>query len=431
MKKGFIWFLIAAFLFRLGYSLVSPLIEDDEIQIYLLGLKFYTTHLWPFFGPDVEYTHSQIPGALQGILVGLPLFLFPVPESPILFLNILCFGGLCLLSWYISRRLPDIPWWIIWGFVMTAPWTLRFGCRVVNPSYLQPFSILFFIGFFECSGIYKNNLINKRLSFFLMGFSLLSITQLHLSWILLPPFLIYAVFREYGAGWKQVIRSVTLAVLGILLGSLLLIPTLLSGEVSGAGSLQQNIQFNWSNISNLPVILTRLLSFSSYEIPYMLGEDNPVRMAVISENPWIAPFTLVLLVAGFVQVAFYILSFFMTNKTEGWQSIKWITLGSVVLIYLSFFFSVKGPSSHTFYVMMPLIMIYSFYCYTNLLRWRSAVKKGAVVLLLSGMIFHAGVGRYYSGLSIYAKRQDIEKAIKTKDYTKVGLRRADIWGVGY
>ncbi len=431
MKKGFIWFLIAAFLLRLGYSLVSPLIEDDEIQIYLLGLKFYTTHLWPFFGPDVEYTHSQIPGALQGILVGLPLFLFPVPESPILFLNILCFGGLCLLSWYISRRLPDIPWWIIWGFVMTAPWTLRFGCRLVNPSYLQPFSILFFIGFLECSGIYKNNLINKGLAFFLMGFSLLSIAQLHLSWILLPPFLIYAVFREYGAGWKKVIRSTALIVVGILFGALLLIPTLLSGEVNGAGILQRNIQVNWGNISNLPIILTRLLSFSSYEIPYMLGEDNPVRMAVIRENPWITPFTVILFVVGFVQVAFYIISFFVTNKTAGWQPLRWITLGSVVLIYLSFFFSVKGPSSHTFYVMMPLIMIYSFYCYNNLMRWRNAFKKGAAVLLLSSIVFHAGVGRYYSGLSIYAKRQDIEKAIKAKDYTKVGLRRADIWGSGY
>jgi len=80
---------------------------------------------------------------------------------------------------------------------------------------------------------------------------------------------------------------------------------------------------------------------------------------------------------------------------------------------------------------MPLIMLYSFYCYNNLMRWPSAVKKAAVVLLLSGVVFHAGVGKYYFGLSIYAKRPVIEKAIKKKDYSKVGLRRADVWRSGY
>ncbi len=431
MKKGFIWFLIAAFLLRLGYSLVSPLIEDDEIQVYLLGLKFYTTHLWPFFGPDVEYTHSQIPGALQGILVGLPLFIIPLPESPILLLNILCFGGLGLLAWYINKRLPEIPWWIVWGFVMTAPWTLRFGCRIVNPSYVQPFSILFFIGFFESSGIYKNKVINKGLAFFLMGFSMLSVMQLHLSWILLLPFILYAILKESAGRWNALAKSAAWLCSGIIVGSLLLIPTIISGEFNSAGNLHDNVLLNRNNIGNLPTILARMLSFSSYEIPYMLGEDNPVRMAVIRENPWMAPFTVILLVAGMVQVVFYIISFFLKNKAEGWHSIRWITLGAVIIVYLSFFFSVKGPSSHTYYVLMPLIMLYSFYCYNNLMRWPTAVKKAAVVLLLSGVVFHAGVGKYYFGLSIYPKRLVIEKAIKTKDYSKVGLRRADVWGSGY
>lgn len=431
MKKGFVWLLIVAFLLRLGYSLVSPIIEDDEIQVYLLGLKFYTTHLWPYFGPDVEYTHSQIPGALQGILVGLPLFLMPIPESPIIFLNILCFGGLALLAWYISKRTPEIPWWIVWGFVMTAPWTLRFGCRVVNPSYVQPFSILFFIGFFESSGIYKKTIINKGLAFFLMGFSMLSVMQLHLSWILLLPFMVYALLKESGAGSKALIRSAAWLGTGIIAGSLLLIPTIVSGKLNSGGNLHDNVLLNWNNIGNLPTILTRMFSYSSYEIPYMLGEDNPVRMAVIRENLWMAPFTIVLFVAGMVQVVFYIISFFLKNRAEGWNQIRWITVGAILIVYLSFFFSVKGPSSHTYYVLMPLIMLYSFYCYNNLMRWRSAVKKAAMALLLSGVIFHAGVGKYYTGLSIYAKRKVIENAIKTKDYSTIGLRRADVWGSGY
>ena len=62
--------LILAFLFRLGFGLCSAFQDLDSIQIYLLGLKFYTTRAWPYFGPDVVWGEIQIPGALQGVLVG-------------------------------------------------------------------------------------------------------------------------------------------------------------------------------------------------------------------------------------------------------------------------------------------------------------------------------------------------------------------------
>ena len=73
-------FLSAAFVYRLLLGLRGAWGEDPR-QIYLIGLKFFTTGSWPYFGPDVVYTTSQIPGALQGVLVGVPLFLVPIPES--------------------------------------------------------------------------------------------------------------------------------------------------------------------------------------------------------------------------------------------------------------------------------------------------------------------------------------------------------------
>src|SRR2546422_8495415 len=89
--------LVSAFLFRLAFGLCSPLwtASEDEKQIYLIGLKFFTTRSWPWFGPDVTNA-IQIPGALQGLLVGLPFYVLPIPEGPYIFLNVLSFASLCL-----------------------------------------------------------------------------------------------------------------------------------------------------------------------------------------------------------------------------------------------------------------------------------------------------------------------------------------------
>src|SRR5262249_2222919 len=79
-------FFLAAFAFRFLFGLVCPpiIIAEDETQIYTIGLKCYTTRTWPFFGPDVVgfgASKIQIPGALQGLLVALPLEVWPIPEA--------------------------------------------------------------------------------------------------------------------------------------------------------------------------------------------------------------------------------------------------------------------------------------------------------------------------------------------------------------
>src|ERR1700677_5095708 len=92
-------FLALAFLFRLAFGLCSEIWFIDQQQIYLIGLKYYATGLWPYFGPDVA-ENIQLPGALQGLVIGLPLKVWPIPESPYVFLNLLSFAGLCFLAWY-------------------------------------------------------------------------------------------------------------------------------------------------------------------------------------------------------------------------------------------------------------------------------------------------------------------------------------------
>ena len=76
-------FVAAAFVFRLLFGLSSELFFEDETQIFLIGLRYYATGSWPFFGPDVVWTKSEIPGALQGLLVGAAVRVLPHSGSAV------------------------------------------------------------------------------------------------------------------------------------------------------------------------------------------------------------------------------------------------------------------------------------------------------------------------------------------------------------
>src|SRR5256885_17072223 len=146
--RGVRWPLIlfALFAFRLWFGLSREFFFEDETQIFLIGLRYYATGEWPFFGPDVVWTKSEIPGALQALLVGVPLRIAPYPESPFVLLNVLSFGALAALAGYTAAHLPRAPPWLIRGWVLTIPWTVQFSAHLINTSYILPASVIFFLG---------------------------------------------------------------------------------------------------------------------------------------------------------------------------------------------------------------------------------------------------------------------------------------------
>src|SRR4030095_12681566 len=110
-RRRILLILGACFAFRLLFGLSSEFFFEDETQIFLLGLRYHATDRWPLFGPDVVWTKSEIPGALQALLVGVPLKIAPVPEAPFVLLNLLSFAALAALAWYACRHLPRVPRW--------------------------------------------------------------------------------------------------------------------------------------------------------------------------------------------------------------------------------------------------------------------------------------------------------------------------------
>lgn len=421
--------LLLAFLFRLLFGLCSQFRDEDTKQIYLLGLKFYTTGAWPYFGPDVTHT-IQIPGALQGLVVGLPFYLLPIPEAPYLLLNILSFSSLCFFAWYCTRRLPEIPKWFVWSWLLTAPWTLNFSTHIYNPSYVLPGSILFFVAAIETYPFLSRGLVPRQWANFMMGLALFWIMQFHLSWVVLVPFVALSFYFQIKESGREVLSSIMWFAAGAIVTGSFLVPTFIKyGLAGGLGSTNETVGFNSENLLRhlniVEGVLGRFLSFASFELPRFIGENTAARLAFMKENRWLIPIVIFLTLAGILQcVAMLVLWFKKKHGHQDWKAVKYFTLATVVLLYVSFLFSVKIPLSHTFYVTFPVVMLYSLYCWSEFLK-KSGWQKFAAVFIICGFIFHTGLAATsLRKVSIYVERAKVAEAIKTKDYRLLGERRA-------
>ncbi len=424
-KKASVLFLLF-FTIRFIFGICSEFWFDDEVQIYLIGVKFHAGGHWPFFGPDVIYTNSQIPGALQGLLVGIPFYILPIPESPYILLNLLSFFSLFLLGFYIKKYLtPAIPEWFLWVWIFTAPWVMNFSTHIVNPSYVLPAAILFFVSFLETIPAFRKNFLNYNLSFLFMGFSLLWIFQLHMSWILLIPFIFVAFFYALRKGVRRLSVSALLFLAGCLISGIFVIPTFLKfgfSSVSGGGT-SSNVVLNLSNAAEIFNVIIRLLSLASFEISKFTGCNTKERVQFLTENIWAAPFILFAIIIGFIQIFWMVFSFFRKYDIVEWKAIKKLMIFAILVTFISFLFSVKGPSTHTFYLMLPLMIIYSFYCWQRLLKpkW---LKIIAVIFLFSNLMFHLSLTLHnYKFHSMYKNRKSPLEAIQTKNFYALGNRR--------
>ena len=274
--------LLLSLLVSFGLRFVFPVSRRRYKQVYLLGLKFYTTGAWPYFGPDVTPT-IQIPGALQGLVVGLPFYVLPIPEAPYLFLNILSFSSLCFFAWYCSRRLPEIPKWFVWSWLLTSPWTLNLSTHIYNPSYVLPGAILFFVAAIETYPLLSHGLVPRQWANFMMGLALFWIMQFHLSWVVLVPYVALSFYFQGKELGHRVFSSIMWFAGGAIITGSFLIPTFIKyGPAEGLGSTNESVGFNFENLLRhlniVEGVLGRFLSFASFELPRFIGANTAARL---------------------------------------------------------------------------------------------------------------------------------------------------------
>jgi hypothetical protein len=421
--------LLLAFCFRLWFGLSLGLWQPDPRQIYLIGLKSYITRTWPYFGADV-FPQVQVPGALQGLSIALPLYLFPVPESPFVLLNLLSFVGLCLLAWYCARRLPNFPRWVIWTWLLTAPWTLGESTHVYNPSYVLVGSILFFVGALETYPAVRGGLIRLELANFMMGVGLSWVMQFHMSYVLLLPYVVASFYSQCRESRGRIGGLAMSFVAGVLTTGVLILPTIArfgwnaaSGTALGMLCLRpRNLAVH---LESPFAILARFLSFASFEVARFIAPDTDGRIAFLEQRPWLAPVVLLLAVVGILQpVAMVLISVFgRQTNTPGWPAMRGLCLATLGLLYVAFALSPKRPHAHNFYVVFPVAMIFSFYCWNEYLQ-KTNWQLCAGVLLACGIIFHLSLCVYNKAHHPWAAdRQAVMHAIEDGDYREFAERR--------
>lgn len=443
-RKTFLILLISAFLFRLAFGLLrAQILEIDQIQTYLIGLKFFTTHSWPFFGPDVNGSEnsfqSQIPGAMEGLLIGLPFYLLPIPEAPFILLNFLSVIGVALLTWYIVKRIPGLPytWLFIW--ISIVPWSIQESTAIINPAFTFLPAILFFIGFMESVPWFSLNLISLVWANLAMGFSLCWIMQFHFSYVYLIPLALFSLGAQIiktGKPW-----SVLYFVLGCLPTFAFIIPTYIQyGLARNNVSSGFVVPFNWGNVREFWTILARFLSLVCFELPRFIGVSIRSRIDFLREHYWIFVPGAILWIAGLIQPlvlfliwcrqllknlkeAYGISQFPQNQPGPHWEELNWLMAAVFVMVYASFWFTVKLPLSHIYFVFFPLIMTYSCYCWMRFKDQKKLVIAAKAFVIL-GVVFQFGYAIAVAPTdSIYPKRAVISQAIRSGDYKIFDLRR--------
>ena len=422
-RWAFAGFLLLAFAARAAFGLTTDLWDEDQQQIYLIGVQFFTTGIWPAFGPDVVYTHTQLPGALQALLTGGPFYVLAQPEAPFILLNLLSLAALTLLAWYISCRLPDVPRWLLWPWVLTCPWALDMSTNIVNTSYLLAAAVPFFVSAIDVIAPGPRRFVPDSVAFFLMGFSLLWVFQIQMGYPVLLPFIGVALWRVSQQG--RALRALAWFVSGAALAALTLIPTVaqhgLAGLVQTSGA---NIRFEPGNWTGLPLLVVRFFSFATFELPRFLPGGIA---AFLTAHPVIAPFAVFAGVLGGAQTCLLIIGAALRRDAPDWMAIRRVTLAALGWLAIAFAFSIKGPASHTFYLVFPLVTIYAFYVWAPWLRLR-LVRVMAAALLICGAIVHVAIARdTFKTTSLYTKRPLVVRALDERNYLLLGERRPDIW----
>jgi len=428
MRRGswiFALALLALFAFRLYFGLSLRFFAEDESQIFLIGLRYYTTGHWPYFGPDVVWTESEIPGALQGLLVGAPLRILAVPEAPIVVLNLLSFGALAALAWYISRRVPSVPRWLVWGWAMTVPWTLQFSTHITNPSYVLAGAVVFFLGFFEVLPAIRLGVLPLPLAFAAMGAGATWIMQIHMSWYLLLPYLGVAWISRRADGFGRLAAYVLACLAGAALPGLALLPTVLQyGTAGGTGGTLRNLHVHLVSPAEILVTLARVFSFSSLEINRFIEIDDARRVLFVRNHLWLLPLLAIVWAAGIVQPLWMLVSWFRSRVTSpGWRALRWVVAFSVGLVYLSYWFVIEPPQAHAFYLVAPVSFLFAAYCWSAIDSPRA--RRAAAVLLGINIAYQVGfASTQYSAMSLYTDREVVVRAITTKSPEMFGHRRA-------
>ncbi len=427
----FLGFLFFFFILRFFFGLYCPPVTDagDYVQTYVIGLKSYTTHTWPYFGPDVQQpeTHfkTQMPGALEGLLISLSFWLWPSAESPTLFLNLLSFLALTLWGWYCAKRLPGFPPLFILAWLYIAPWTTHYSATVINPSYAFLGSALFFLGFCETLPGFSLGVIKPHWANLAMGFGIAWAMQLHMSYLAFFPFFLLSLYFQFQR--KKLVQAVGYSFLGALPLLALILPTYWQYGFNAGKDVNGFVTgLNWNNVKDVLGTLARYCSIASFEMPRFIGDHTHEREMYLWTSPWLLVPGTFLWMSGYLQPLVMTGFAWVKNHPRiDWPWVKGLGIGTFLLVYGLFLFSPDMTASFRLVLLFPILFLYSFYCFDALManRWWKWI---GIAFIVFGVFFQTCYALKCMGgdTSIYSQYRDrMTQALRQNDYRIFSERR--------
>lgn len=431
-KQKKIYFLAFVFLLYAGRLLYmylgylknyAWLDNGDESHIYVLGLRFFTDHVYPYWGPDITYFSSSLVGGMQGLLTGLPLFVWAHPFSPYLFLFMMLCPVMIYLSWYISKLFPNLPRWLIYSAIALAPFTIHTGVKILNPAYVLFFAIPFMLSLIEIFKIFHTQYIGTRWSYFWLGLALTAVFQLHASWafllVLWGGVMIYTFLKR--KSFAEIMPLYLSTILGLIVGAASLLPTLYH---YGIGVLFQQehgrgLAFRIQNITDTGAIIYYYVTFCGYEMNSFCG--NYRWKGLWNESYRLGALAYVILqVGGIVLFVFQlILPFWGKWRSHVVAYKRLLILNVLVVVLLSgmYLFSTVRPGAHAILCIFPLSAIYLCWFLQGVL---STVRVKYICFYIFGgllVFYYITIVCVTEQLPDFGYRDKAFKAIEKKDAT--------------
>src|SRR4029450_124030 len=219
-----------------------------------------------------------------------------------------------------------------------------FSTEINNPSYVLTGAVLFFVGVYELTPALRCEIIPHRVAGLMVGFGLLWVYQLHLSFVLMIPILGAAFILLARRSRPLAATNALWCALGAAIPGVTLLPTLVKCGPAGVGrGTGASVTMDWTHLLRLPEVVARYLSFASFEAPRFVGAGTEARLLFLAEHWWAAPFVVFATLCGIAQALYLFLGFFRREGPPEWPAGKTVTLLVLVFIYLSFVSPRESP----------------------------------------------------------------------------------------
>jgi len=176
-------------------------------------------------------------------------------------------------------------------------------------------------------------------------------------------------------------------------------------------------------ISTFVKTTARVLSFASLETNRFVASGSAKQIVFLWQHLWLVPLAAIVALVGVGHPTWMALTAFRRKSAlPDWPAIRWLTVGTIALVTLSFFFVMQPAQARMYYVVAPVAFVYAAYSWTFIdsPRWR----RIAAGVLAINVLFQAGLMlARFPGASLYLDRALVAEAIDARQPDVFSHRR--------